>query len=292
MMVADLGIEELDRIFVAGTPGETAEGAEAFLLGEDRMDVAMVETIDKHLAMREELEFFGDLLAASEEVFVVSLTYVGKDAYGWAYDVAEPIHLAGLGDAGLEDSEVVVGLHLPDREGDADLGVVAFGVGDDVVVGGEELDNPILDDGFAVAAGDADDGDFELLAVGFGETLKSQNDILDEPDVGIGQSVDGGTEVFVDIGRDDEIADTLAVEFGDEEGAIVAFGGDGEEEGVFGIGELAAVGQQAGEGSFGVCEMGFDGAEDNREIIYNHIIYYFCPRPKLHWSFGSCGRSE
>ena len=75
----------------------------------------------------------------------------------------------------------MVAVHLPHGEGDANLGVVAFGAGDDAVVGREELHKPVFDDGFPVAAGDADDGDMELATVMGGQQLQSTYDVGDFP---------------------------------------------------------------------------------------------------------------
>lgn len=120
-------VQELHGVVLAPPPGVAADVAEALLLGEDGMDLFVVGAIDKHVAMGEELEFLGYLLLAGEEVLVVSLSDIGEDTYGRLYHSAEGFHLASLGDAGLEDGELVGLVHLPDRERHTYLRVVAAG---------------------------------------------------------------------------------------------------------------------------------------------------------------------
>ena len=134
-MLFDDGFVQLHHVFVRRAPGEAVQTVQALLLGDDGMYVAVVEAVDEHLAMGEELQLFGNFLMPCKEVLVVGLTYVGEDAYGWLYDIAQGLHLAGLGDTGLEDRHIVVARHLPYRQGDADLGVVAFGACGNVMVG-------------------------------------------------------------------------------------------------------------------------------------------------------------
>ena len=119
--VADGGGEEADVVVLASAPGEAPDGAEGFLGDDGGVDVLVVGAVEKHLAVDEELEFFGNFLRTGEEIFVMGLADIGEDADGGLDDLAEVVHFARLGDAGLEDCHLMVGSHLPDGDGDADL---------------------------------------------------------------------------------------------------------------------------------------------------------------------------
>lgn len=233
-VVGNGGGEELHGIIGRGTPGEAVEVSEALDFGNHVMNFLVVGGVDENVAMGEELELLGHLLLAGEEVLVVGVADIGKDTDSGLYDILQTRHLPHLGDAGLEDRHIVLRAHLPDGERHANLRVVALGAGDDAVLGGEELHEPILDDGLAVASGDAHHGDGELLAMGGGDTLEGQEDVVDTPEVGI--VVVGG-----EVGRHHEVAHTTLVETIDIATTRVTLGGDGEEEGAVGLGEGAAV---------------------------------------------------
>lgn len=87
---------DLYHVGIGMAPGATTYGTKTFELGNSGMDVLVVGGVNEDLAMGEELEFLGYLLLAAEEIFVVSLTDVGKDAYGGVDDAAEVLHLAGF----------------------------------------------------------------------------------------------------------------------------------------------------------------------------------------------------
>ena len=219
--------------------------AEALDIGQHGVDVLVVGAVDEDVAVGEELEFLCDLLATGEEVLVVCLADIGKDADGGVDDVAEGGHLAGLGDASLEDGEIVLGSHLPDGEGDADLGVVALGAGDDATVRCEKLDEPVFDDSLAVAAGDADDGNVELAAMVGGKLLEGGDNVIDLPEVDV--VVGDGASC-----RDDKGTDPGSVEVFDVAATGVALGGNGEEKGIGRVDEAAAVSEKLRDRGRGV----------------------------------------
>ena len=267
--VADGGGEEPHGIVGRGAPGEAVDVAEALDVGEDGVDVLMVGGIDKYLAMSEELQFFGHLLLAGEEVLVVGLAHIGEDAYGGLDNLLQARHLASLGDTGLEDGHLVARLHLPYREGDADLRVVALGTGDKPTVGREELDNPVLDDGLAVAARDAHHGVGELRTMVRGEALEGGEDVVDTPDIGLG-------EVEVAVGGYHELAHARLVEAVDVTATAVALGGNGKEEGAMGRNEGAAVGEQVQYGVVGTAQEGLDGTNDIGDFGSFHFSWGIC----------------
>ena len=115
--------------------------------------------------MFEEFQFFDGLLCLISEKLGVGHADIGQDTDGGSDDVGEGLHLIGFGDAGFEDGQVMVFRHAPDREGHADLGVVAVGTSHDEEVVVEHGVKPFFDNGFAIRAGDADDGVVELGAV-------------------------------------------------------------------------------------------------------------------------------
>jgi len=267
-----LGGEDLEGVGVGVAPGEAAEGAEGVELGEGGVDVFVVGAVDEGLAVGEELEFFGYFLLARDEVLVVGLADVGEDAYGGVDDAAEVFHLGGLGDAGFEDGEFVGGVDLPHGEWDADLGVVAAGAGDDAAVGGEELDDPVFDDGFAVGAGDAYDGDGELGAVVGGELLEGLDGVGDGPEVGVGAEGELGGVDGLGVGGDDEVADAALVEVEDVAAAGVALGGDGDKEGAWEVGGAAAVGEEVEDVAIGVGHAGLGVAQDGGYFVGFHCV--------------------
>ena len=106
------------------------------------------------------------------------------------------------------------------------------------MVGREELDNPVFDDGFAVAAGDADDGDGELRTAVGGQALQGGDHVVDHPVVGIGMTQ------FASLGHH-EVAHATRIQVVDILAAAgVALGRDGEKEGGGRRREASAVGKQ------------------------------------------------
>ena len=112
-----------------------------------------------------QVQFLSSLLHAVDEVLVVGLPDVGEHTDSRADDVLKAHHLVGFGDTSLEDTQGVGLVHLPHGERHAYLGIVALGATHDVVVGAKHLVEPFFDDGLAVTARDADDGNVELLAM-------------------------------------------------------------------------------------------------------------------------------
>lgn len=131
--------EKTDLDIGGGAPEIARDGRVVETFDDERMYVLVVGAIDEEIGMGKELKFFGNFLLTRDEVLVVSLTDIGKDADRGLDDILETAHFVGLGDAGLEDSHIVLRRKLPYRERDADLRVVALGVSGDAMVGGEEL---------------------------------------------------------------------------------------------------------------------------------------------------------
>ena len=174
----------------------------------------------------------------------MGLPDVGKDADGGVDDLPQAVHLAGLGDAGLEDGQLVGVVHLPHGEGHTYLGVVAAGAGDGFAVVGDHLHNPVFDNGLAVAAGDAHHGDAEPGAPCGNNLLEGDDDVFDKPEVGSGAERELLEVFFGGIVGDDEVAHTAQIEVIDIAAAGVALGGDGKEEAASGVAGAAAVGKE------------------------------------------------
>ena len=77
----------------------------------------------------------------------------------------QAFHLVRLWDTGLEDAQCIFLAHLPYRERNPQLGVVAPRRTYDVELVMQQLIEEFLYDRLSVATGDADHGDVELLPV-------------------------------------------------------------------------------------------------------------------------------
>ncbi len=98
-------------------------------------------------------------------MLVVGMAYIGEETDGWPDYRFKMFHLAGLGDPGFKNGQIMLRAHLPHRKGHPDLGIVTLRTADDLVIGVEQLKQPLLHDGFPVAAGYADHRDIELPAM-------------------------------------------------------------------------------------------------------------------------------
>ena len=226
------------------------------------MDVLVVRGVDEDITMGEELKFFGYFLLASEEVFVVSLSDVGKNAYSGINYITKTVHFACFRDACLEDGKFVFVGHLPNGEGDADLRVVATRTGNGFAVGGDELDYPVFDNGFAIGAGDANYGNVEKIAVVGGKLLEGKDNVADEPEIGFSTLV----ELLDMLGRgvvgDNEITHSTIVEVADKTAASVAFGWNGKKNAAGKVGGATAVGKQLKDFKVVVDDAGLGALED------------------------------
>ena len=176
----------------------------------------------------------------------------GEYADGGLDDALQGTHLTRFGDAGLEEGQLVALLHLPDGEWDAYLRVVAAGGAHDASVGAEQLMEPLLDDGLAVAAGDAHHGDVELLAMALGQLLQRFEGVRDQQVVGIGPHRGLPVSAGINLRKvgdetlfgKNKIPYTTPIEFGHVLGAIVAACGHRKEERLFRKAQRTAVGKQ------------------------------------------------
>ena len=103
----------------------------------------------------------------------------GEDHHVGADDALQTRHFARTRDARLENRQLLVALEHQYREGHAQLRVVALGRAVELHAGGQLLDNPLLDDRFAVRAGDAHHRPVELRAVVGRQTLQRRNGVVD-----------------------------------------------------------------------------------------------------------------
>ena len=96
------------------------------------------------------------LLLQIDKMLLVGIAQRGEDHHIGTNDALQALHLTHLRDTGLEDGQLLVALQHQDREGHAKLRVVALRRAVETHRGGQLLGNPLLDDGLAVRAGDAD----------------------------------------------------------------------------------------------------------------------------------------
>ena len=97
---------------------------------------------------------------------------VGQDADGGLDDGLQRLHFARLGNARLDEGQLVLVVHPPDGQGDADLRIIAAGRTHRHAVGREQLVEPLLHHGLAVAARDAHHRNLETRPMVFGQLLQ------------------------------------------------------------------------------------------------------------------------
>ena len=159
-------------------PGEEAAGRKG--AGHRFRNLVLIEAADQFTAMAEEQEFFFDLAPARRETLVVRTAYIGEQAVGAVDDGGQMRHFSHRGNAGLEQAEFVFGFHLPKRKRNARLRVEAFGAAHDPVVVLQQLEQPFLDDGLAVAARDPHDRIIEAVPVMARQALQGPQGIVDQ----------------------------------------------------------------------------------------------------------------
>ena len=139
---------------------------EAFVVGidEDEAVLAGEPAVELGLGHDHTLE--------GAEAFEVSTADVGDEAAVGVGDAAEEFYLAGVVGTHLDNGHLGVLGDGEQGEGDAEVVVeVALG-GRHPVAAGEDGGDQLLGGGFAVGAGDADDGDGEVAAVLAGKLLE------------------------------------------------------------------------------------------------------------------------
>ena len=163
--VAALGnLRDVERfVAVFARPGYFA-ASEAELL-DALADELVVAVVDDAVAGFQQDELLEAFLLYGLEPLLVSLADVGDETQCGFDNLLEVYHFVGLGDTGLEDSHLGLGTDLPYREGNTDLRVVAAGRAHGIVVGLEQLVEPLLDRGLAVTARDAYHRYLEAAAV-------------------------------------------------------------------------------------------------------------------------------
>ena len=97
---------------------------------------------------------------------------IGKYADVGADERAQTRHFVGLRDARLEYSQGMLRCYLPDRKRYACLRIVTLWAAHDVVIGTEQLVEPLLYYGLAIAARDTDNGKVKLAAMLLGQALQ------------------------------------------------------------------------------------------------------------------------
>lgn len=245
MIVGGLVVDGVGSL--CGAPGYFVEVV-VFGQGEQGVEFGVVVMEDKGVGVGEELELFDGFLGLVLEELGMGHADVGEDAEGGMDDVGEVLHLVGFGDAGLEDGEVVMVGHVPYGEGHADLGVVAVGAFDDGEVVVQQGGEPFFHDGFAIGAGDADDGVVEKRTVVLGEGVQGGKGTLHQKEVA------AGIFCYAVGAGDHEVADAFLLELGDVPVPVVLCGFEGKEEGLLGLVHFAAVVAQAGDNGISVVD--------------------------------------
>ena len=198
---------------------------------------------------------------------------VGQDAVGGANHLGQALHLVGTGDARLEDGYVRALIQLPNRERHADLGVVAVGAAGDVPILGQHMGQPLLDDGLAVAAGDADGGHLELLAVGRGDGLQRGKGIVNAKHIAIPHPTNALAQCVGQRGHH-KVANPLGQQLGNVAVPVVTVGLEGEEERLLRFPDFPAVKTEFRHEGLRVTHEAFNRIQNLANIVYNHINIY------------------
>ena len=139
-----------DNVFIiAQYPHHGSTGAHILVRG----------VFDYLLAMREEFHFLSPFGFKVREVLAMLLANIRNNAKCRTNDRFESLHLTRHRYTSLKDSELGIGIHLPNRQRHAYLGVIRLRRAHNAVVILQELIEPLFDHGLAVGACDADDGD-------------------------------------------------------------------------------------------------------------------------------------
>ena len=125
-------------------------------------------------------EFFLHLLSLVRKMLVMGMSDIGKDADCGTDHWFNKLHLPGQRNAGFKNSQVMFRAHLPYRKWHPDLRIVTFRTADDLVIGIEQLKQPLLHDRFPVAAGNANHRNIELPAMKGSQLLQCDQSIFDQ----------------------------------------------------------------------------------------------------------------
>ena len=208
-------------------------------------DGIVVGAVDHRLGVVHQFEFLHTLLLHRAEVLLMGGAEAGEHADGGLDDVAQGVHLARLGDARLEDTDLRLLIEQPDGEGHADLRVVTAGRADDLLRGQQQLIEPLLDHRLAVGAGDADHGHVELVAMTLSQPLQGGQRRGHHQEVGILHPREFIAAVGLQaLGLDHVVAHASPIEVDDVAMAVVAGGREGEEQRLLRETKRAAVSEQ------------------------------------------------
>ena len=191
----------------------------------------LVGAVEQPLKLRplEQLELLQQLFPGRGKAGIVGGAEVGEDAFGGLDDGSQPAHLPHFRNAGLENAQgVALGVQLPHAEGHAHLRIIGARRAADVLVGAQELSQPLLHDGFAVGAGNPDNRAGERGAVGGGQGLQGRQWAFNLDKTGLGVGGEGAGQVGV-FGYDEQ-AHTLGIKGRQVAVAVVAGAAQGEEQ--------------------------------------------------------------
>ncbi len=184
-------------------------------------------------------------------------------------DVAQGEHLTGLTDTCLEDADLRLIVHEPYRQRHTDLRVVGTRRACHEAVGREHLVQPLLDNGLAVGARDADDRDIELVAVTLGEALQSLEGVRHLEEVSLWEPL----LVVIGNSRHHKVVNAAVVQTRDILVAVVALRLDGEEQRLLWETQRTAVGKQ--EADVGIRRTISACADEGGDFL-NGISHWLC----------------
>src|SRR4051812_3249493 len=110
-----------------------------YILQDALMKLRMVMAIHQLLCVAKEDKLLIDLLPLVHKALAVRLAYIGKQPYGGLYDALQLFHFPGLRDAGLENAQSLLLLHLPYGKRHPYLRVIALGAAYHIIIAAEQL---------------------------------------------------------------------------------------------------------------------------------------------------------
>ena len=276
------GAERLDDLGIAARCGVADDrlrhlgerrGIEGLAVGETRRDHApqrlVIAVVDDFRGIAGQHHFLVALLLEIEEILLMRVADRGKNNHVGTDDAFQPLHLAGLRNARLEDRQLLVAFEHQHREGHAQLRIVAFRRAVIFHPRGQFFGDPLLDDGLAVRTGDADDRTLELRTVVRRKALQGVD--------GVVHTHEAATGGALNVTFDEERTHAARRHLGDEAVRVVVGTAHGHEHRAAAqfARQRAAVGDDRPHFGIAACKFPADNGGYFREFVVHPVSYPF-----------------
>ena len=163
------------RLFFRSGIDQTGIRTVALEGGSERFEVAVEDDLR---TIAEKTEFLVEFFLSGGEIFVMGVAEHGENTDVGSYDAGEGLHLSRLGDACFDHGKGFISRDHQQREGNADLRIVASRTAEQFYGGWNQLRDPLFDGGFAAAAGDGYYFPGEVVAMVRGQLLQGRHGIV------------------------------------------------------------------------------------------------------------------